>query len=81
VPPTFGFQTVLLRYLPDGALDPDFGEGRGFVTVPINVGIAPKCVAVQSSSRILLSSSINLMRFEPSGERDTTFVEPGSGEW
>jgi uncharacterized delta-60 repeat protein len=66
---------ILLRYLPDGRLDPSFGAG-GKTLEPSEGGGA--AVAVQRDGRILMgtrggSESAQVLRFNPNGALDSSF--------
>lgn len=77
---------ALLRYLPDGALDPAFGTGG-----KVKTGVSPRDdfalrMAVQANGKILLAGIARnaagdddfvILRFLPGGVRDTTFGVAG----
>jgi uncharacterized delta-60 repeat protein len=74
---------LVLRYMPDGSLDPSFGDA-GQVSIP---NLCPSGVAVQSNGMIVLagdtnayspsSSSHELGRLLPNGVLDPTFGNNG----
>jgi uncharacterized delta-60 repeat protein len=76
---------AVVRYLPDGSLNPNFGTG-GIVTTPFSGnGATANAVAVQPDGKIvvagfahtsLIDSDFALARYNPDGTLDTTF---GSG--
>jgi uncharacterized delta-60 repeat protein len=64
-----GFGGALVRYLPDGSLDPAFG-GDGLLETVIH----PAAVAVQPDGRIVVASNFGgLLRYLPSGVPDPAF--------
>lgn len=48
---------ALLRYLPDGSLDPSFGGGTGIVTTAMGFDALARDVAVDANGRIALTGS------------------------
>lgn len=72
----FANTMALLRYLPDGELDPGFGSA-GIVTAPLDWAAA---VAIQPDGRIVtagnLDTELGVARFLPDGSIDPSF---GSG--
>ena len=73
---------VVLRYLPDGTLDAEFGD-RGVASIDRSDGDHAYSVAVQSDSRILLTGSTFagggplLARLDLNGSLDPTFGDGG----
>ena len=72
-------QFVVLRYLPDGSLDPSFGDD-GVATADFGAEAKAYAVAIQPDGRIVAAGeaeeAIGLARFLPDGTLDTSF---GSG--
>mgnify|MGYP002073842743 CR=1 FL=1 len=70
---------TLLRYLPDGSLDPSFGES-GAVSVPNGI---LRSMALQADGKIVAAgttypqSGIQVLRFLPDGAPDPTFGTAG----
>lgn len=66
----------LVRYTPDGILDPSFGDGGVIASLPLTFN--PGAVAVQPDGKILVAGSapLTLMRLLPDGSIDGGF---GSG--
>lgn len=76
----FGDKVMLVRYLPDGNLDPSFGVG-GIVSTGIDsVPIFGLAVAVQSDDRIVVAGTYDsfygnfmVLRYLPNGNLDDSF--------
>ncbi|HLJ92667.1 MAG TPA: DUF4214 domain-containing protein [Gemmataceae bacterium] len=64
---TEGSNAVLIRYNPDGTLDPSFGTA-GMITVPSNQGFA-----LQKDGRIIVAGTL-LQRYNGDGSPDPTFA-------
>lgn len=68
--------TVVLRYLPDGSLDPDF-NGSGIATVDFGLSEIASSVAVQTDGGIVVAGNNSLqtlvMRLTSTGAVDTSF--------
>jgi len=62
---------LLLRFLPDGRLDPSFGQG-GVVT-DTDFTLGPAALALQPDGKIIAGGS-TLVRYNPDGSRDQGFV-------
>jgi uncharacterized delta-60 repeat protein len=79
-------QTFLIRYLPDGSLDPSFGT-NGIVTNPFSAAFVfqTKAMAIQTDGRIVLCGSTGsgsskntaVGRLTPNGIKDNTFSGDG----
>jgi uncharacterized delta-60 repeat protein len=79
-------QTFLIRYLPDGSLDPTFGT-NGIVTSPFSAALVfqTKAMAIQPDGRIVLCGSTGsgsskntaVGRLTPNGTKDNTFSGDG----
>jgi uncharacterized delta-60 repeat protein len=77
-----GFRTTLLRYLPDGWLDPTFG-GDG--TVDLASARAPGRVLIRPSGKLVVASSLGedrfgLARYNADGSLDHTFGSQGRAQ-
>ncbi len=72
VSPETGVNFTLLRYLPDGSLDPTF-DGDGVVTTHIGTVSGASGVALQADGEIVVSGRSGLARYLPDGSLDTTF--------
>ena len=75
------FDFALIRYNPDGTLDPAFGTG-GIVSIDIRQGDDQvSSIAIQADGKILLAGYSNtdlaLARFRPNGILDTDFGKGG----
>lgn len=79
------YDTMLVRFLPDGSLDPEFGEGGKVITAMSRETDTGLAVALQSNGRILIAGDIDnggdydfaLMRFYPDGTIDPSFGDKG----
>ena len=74
-------KTLLIRLLPDGTMDPDFGKG-GIAELSHPLGtLLPARVAVQSSGRILVAGSLGnqgyVLGVGADGNLDTGFGDKG----
>ena len=75
---------ALVRYLADGSLDPDFGEGGGVVT-DLGGDDRAQALALQPDGKILVAGSggrgssedFVLLRYLPDGRLDTSFGQGG----
>ncbi len=66
---------AVLRYLPDGTLDPSFGSGGVVVTDGVQRGTAG---ALQADGKLLvLAAACVLLRFDPDGTLDDSFADHG----
>jgi uncharacterized delta-60 repeat protein len=79
----YGSGTAVVRYLPDGTLDPSFGDGGGVVT-PFNYGsIEARDVVIQPDGRIVVvvwfehDGDYALVRYLPDGALDPSFGDGG----
>lgn len=74
------WQAALVRYLPNGRLDRDFGT-RGTVVTHSAHASGLSAVAVQPDGKIVAAGSIDghfaLVRYGPDGQLDLTFGEAG----
>ena len=70
---------AVVRYLPDGRLDPSFGGGDGTVLPPSAVAFAALGLALDRDGRIVIAGGPNafVARLTPSGELDSSFSEDG----
>jgi len=76
---------ALLRYLPGGGLDPDFGGGDGEVITPNgDTSTSLEDLAIDGNNRILASATVAtsptqflVARYSPSGKLDTGFGTDG----
>ena len=74
----------VFRYLPDGRLDPDFGNG-GWVVTNIGTFEFPRAVALQSDGSIVVAGETTcrfaqcfaLVRYNPDGSLDRSFGRDG----
>jgi uncharacterized delta-60 repeat protein len=82
---SFGTQFAVVRYEPDGDLDPTF-NGTGIVTTSISSGDASTAVAIQPNGKIVVigesfdaNTGLNftVVRYERDGQLDTTFNQTG----
>ncbi len=81
---------AVLRYLPDGTLDPTFGDGGSVIYSTSNVIKDLTAVAIQSDGRIVLAgdarfpetlgplTEVAVTRLNPDGSLDTTFGSSGT---
>ncbi len=71
---------LLLRYTPDGMLDPNFGDG-GIVRTSIESGSEGRALLIQDDGKIILGGSskrfINLARYTKDGSLDSSFGVDG----
>jgi uncharacterized delta-60 repeat protein len=78
---------VVVRYLPDGALDPDFGSG-GIVVTPMGQGAAydvGEALLIQPDGRIVVAGDtteaithrVAIVRYNPDGTLDSSFGGTG----
>ncbi|MDX1911167.1 MAG: T9SS type A sorting domain-containing protein [Saprospiraceae bacterium] len=82
--PSAPFHQKVIRMLPDGSFDPDFGE-NGVVTVPsaftlhANLLMQPdgKIVLFGTEDQAPTGTQSMVVRFEPDGSLDTTFGDNG----
>ena len=73
-------QFGLARFLPNGVLDADFGDG-GFAIVPLGLGLGngaqPVAVAHDADENIIVAGFVDdegaVVRFQPDGTQDTAF--------
>ncbi len=81
----FFYDLALLRYNPDGSLDPTFGS-EGIILVEIGDSFQPSSAAVLPDGKILVFGTtirdktirnFALARFNPDGSRDSTFGRDG----
>jgi uncharacterized delta-60 repeat protein len=79
-----GFQAVLARYLPSGALDPSFGTGGKVFTGLVNSTPRFNSVAIQADGRIVAAGSTGstgadflVARYLPNGTLDPSFGTGG----
>jgi uncharacterized delta-60 repeat protein len=71
-----GLDYAVVRYLPDGSLDPLFGTG-GIVGTDLGTAFdSARDVAIQADAKILVGGTHGLVRYNPDGSLDGTF---GSG--
>lgn len=78
------FATVVVRYLPSGALDGSFNAG-GIFTAALSTSDYPSCVALQPDGKILVGGGCNdgttgtacILRLTSSGARDASFGNNG----
>ncbi|MCS6926252.1 MAG: delta-60 repeat domain-containing protein [Candidatus Binatia bacterium] len=76
---------VLVRYQPDGSLDPSFGTGGTVTTAISGTGDFASALAVQADGKLVVAGyvsmapqySIALLRYNPDGTLDTAFGENG----
>ena len=85
------FRLLLLRFTPDGRLDPAFNGGRAVTTALGEVGDVLRGVAAQSDGRIVAvgtatrasnkdhgrPETFSLVRYTPAGQLDETFGDGG----
>jgi len=76
-PPTSPvFRLEVARYRANGTLDPSFGSGgRTLLDVPGGPTVGE--IAILPHGKILLTSGVSLIRFDPNGAIDTTFGAMG----
>jgi uncharacterized delta-60 repeat protein len=79
---------ALARYLPDGDLDPSFGD-HGILKDDLGGGDGASAVAIQSDGKIVVAGisdhtrvaesdyNFTVLRYEPDGSRDRTFNQTG----
>ncbi|MEP0548529.1 MAG: T9SS type A sorting domain-containing protein [Rhodothermales bacterium] len=71
---------AVARYLPDGTLDPDFGDG-GRVTITFDTYSSARAIAIDSAERIVVAGhggrSLVVVRFLDDGSPDLTFGTNG----
>jgi uncharacterized delta-60 repeat protein len=73
-----GVQFLMLRYLPDGRLDPGFGQGGVVVTDPTDGLDSIAEMALLRDGRIVaLSHSFDVVRYHADGRVDDTFAQGG----
>lgn len=73
-------KNVLLRYLPDGTPDANFGKGGTVVADALdarNDAFWPHIVQIQQNDRIIISAPSKLERFLANGRTDTAFGNSG----
>jgi len=75
----------VVRYLPDGSLDPTFGTG-GIVVTPIGDSAVPHALALQSDGKIIVAGEgrpagmddrFTLARYDVNGDLDAAFGDGG----
>jgi len=71
-----GFRIALARYLPDGTLDPTFGNG-GRVVSRFDGSSEAHAVTVQSDGKIVVFGAPAVVRYQPDGTLDPTFGQGG----
>ncbi|HEX8398793.1 MAG TPA: FG-GAP-like repeat-containing protein [Pyrinomonadaceae bacterium] len=79
-PHVTGFK--LVRYLPDGMLDPSFGTGGKVYESFDDLGGTPQTMIIQPDGKIVVAGSDNnsvlfVARFNPNGSLDTSFGTNG----
>jgi uncharacterized delta-60 repeat protein len=79
--PTSGHRFVVLRYLPDGNLDPGFGPGGGIVETDFGADAEAYAVDIQPDGKIVAAGeageTLALARYLPDGTLDLTFGDNG----
>jgi uncharacterized delta-60 repeat protein len=85
--PTGFYQFAVVRYLPDGSLDPGFGNGGVVLTdFGDGLGAVTQTIALQPDGNIVAAgytidnnsqASFALARYQPDGTLDTTFSDDG----
>ncbi len=78
---------MLTRYLGNGTLDLDFGQGTGVITTPLGYSGSSNALAVQPNGKIIVSGysssnisdndKITVIRYNSDGSLDTTFNNTG----
>src|SRR5262249_47815992 len=75
-----GAQTAIVRYMPDGTLDPSFGGG-GVVIEPAELGGGPWGLARHAAGRLVVAGSqsgnLVVLRYVSDGSRDPSFGTGG----
>jgi uncharacterized delta-60 repeat protein len=73
-------QVVLVRYLPDGTLDPTFGDD-GVVPTAITTGTIRRVILAPGGDLVVVGGDLQWMvaRFEPDGSPKAGFGDAGSG--
>jgi uncharacterized delta-60 repeat protein len=84
--PRSGQPAMLLRFHPDGSLDPSFGR-EGIARAILGTRLASKAIAIQPDARIVLAGTYNVpgsgearvaaARFLPNGRIDRSFARRG----
>lgn len=73
-----GLDITLVRFLPDGNIDPGFGADSGSVTTRVPQVRSPGSMVLQPDGKILVSTQPSgLLRFLPNGTLDESFGTHG----
>ena len=81
-----GERFIVAKLLPNGSLDPNFGDSGGYTAISFSARANPveDCMIVDSKGRILLGGYVRigefgfgLARLLPNGSLDTSFAEGG----
>jgi uncharacterized delta-60 repeat protein len=78
-----GLDFAVVRYLPDGTLDPGFGGGLGYVLTNITGNDVIRGLAIQEDGKIVGAGFVHpgpnfaVARYLPSGSLDPTFGDGG----
>jgi uncharacterized delta-60 repeat protein len=73
------FDTVLIRYNPDGSLDPAFGNGGAVVIKAITSFANPTALALLSDGDILAVGGKGILEFGPTGSLHSSVTSTVSG--